>query len=139
MGAVIIRFFRIDVAGSARIPTKRMLIFAPGTLLQEEIAVPIENKQVHGPMPQTLIVDRLTICSTNRPVRIVTKDGKTINGRRLNEDTFTVQIIDDQERMLSLAKSDFRDGAWWALSNRTNTWVRIMQSQVTSTVSIFKK
>jgi cytochrome c1 len=45
----------------------------------------------------------------NRPVRIVTKEGKTINGRRLNEDTFTVQIIDDQERMLSLAKSDFRE------------------------------
>jgi cytochrome c oxidase cbb3-type subunit 3 len=44
----------------------------------------------------------------NRPVRIVTKDGKTINGRRLNEDTYSVQIIDDQERLLSLMKSDLR-------------------------------
>jgi len=41
----------------------------------------------------------------NRPVRIVTKDGKTMNGRRLNEDTFTVQIIDDRERLLSIDKS----------------------------------
>jgi len=45
----------------------------------------------------------------NRPVRIVTKDGKTITGRRLNEDTFTVQLIDDQERLLSLSKSDLRE------------------------------
>jgi putative heme-binding domain-containing protein len=44
----------------------------------------------------------------NRPVRIVTKDGKTINGRRLNEDTYSVQIIDDQEHLLSLMKSDLR-------------------------------
>jgi putative heme-binding domain-containing protein len=38
----------------------------------------------------------------NRPVRIVTKDGRTIRGRRLNEDTYTVQIIDEQERLQSL-------------------------------------
>ena len=44
----------------------------------------------------------------NRPVRIVMKDGRTITGRRLNEDTFTVQLIDDQERLHSLAKSDVR-------------------------------
>ena len=37
-----------------------------------------------------------------------------------------------------LALSDYRDGAWWALSNRTGTWVRIDKSQITDTVSIFK-
>jgi len=42
----------------------------------------------------------------NRPVRIVTKAGATIRGRRLNEDTFTVQIIDEQERLVSIAKRD---------------------------------
>ena len=44
----------------------------------------------------------------NRPVRAVTKDGRTINGRRLNEDTYTVQLIDDQGRLASLVKSDLR-------------------------------
>jgi len=44
----------------------------------------------------------------NRPVRIVTKDGKTIRGRRLNEDTFMVQIIDEEERLLSIAKRDLK-------------------------------
>jgi putative heme-binding domain-containing protein len=44
----------------------------------------------------------------NRPVKIVTKDGRTINGRRLNEDTYSVQVIDDHEQLLSLMKSDLR-------------------------------
>ena len=45
----------------------------------------------------------------NRPVRIVTRDGKTYSGRRLNEDTYTVQIIDEQETLISLDKSAIRD------------------------------
>jgi len=36
-------------------------------------------------------------------------DGTVINGRRLNEDTYTVQLIDDQERLLSLVKADLRE------------------------------
>ena len=45
----------------------------------------------------------------NRPVRIVMRDGRSISGRRLNEDTYNVQIIDNQERLLSLSKSDIRN------------------------------
>jgi putative heme-binding domain-containing protein len=44
----------------------------------------------------------------NRPVQIVMKNGSTVRGRRLNEDTHSVQIIDDQERLQSVAKSDIR-------------------------------
>jgi len=42
----------------------------------------------------------------HRPVTIVMKDRTIIHGRRLNEDTLTVQVIDDKERLLSLAKRD---------------------------------
>jgi hypothetical protein len=45
----------------------------------------------------------------NRPVRVVKKDGTIVSGRRLNEDTYTVQIIDDHERLQSLQKSDIRE------------------------------
>ena len=45
----------------------------------------------------------------NRPVRAVLRDGKVVNGRRLNEDTYTVQLMDDQERLVSLNKSDLRE------------------------------
>jgi putative heme-binding domain-containing protein len=44
----------------------------------------------------------------NRPVRVVMKDGRTFAGRRFNEDTFTVQLIDDQERLHSLEKKDIK-------------------------------
>jgi putative heme-binding domain-containing protein len=45
----------------------------------------------------------------NRPVRIVLKSGRTLTGRRLNEDTFTVQIIDQDERLRSIDKSTIRN------------------------------
>jgi cytochrome c oxidase cbb3-type subunit III len=45
----------------------------------------------------------------NRSVRAVTRDGKVITGRRMNEDTYTVQLIDEQERLVSLVKSNLRE------------------------------
>ena len=42
----------------------------------------------------------------NRPISIVMKDGRTIRGRRYDEDTFSVRLIDSREQMLSLQKSD---------------------------------
>jgi putative heme-binding domain-containing protein len=60
-------------------------------------------------LEQTLIDPTSTMTPINRAIRIVTKDGKTINGRRLNEDTYTVQLIDDQEHLLSLAKTSVRE------------------------------
>jgi len=46
----------------------------------------------------------------NRPVRAVLRDGSAVTGRRLNEDSYTVQIITDQGRLLSLVKSELK--AW---------------------------
>ena len=42
----------------------------------------------------------------NKPIRMVTRNEETIVGRRLNEDTYTVQVIDSQERLRSIKKSD---------------------------------
>ena len=53
----------------------------------------------------------------NRSVRAVTRDGKVITGRRLNEDTYSVQLIDDQEHLLSLDKGNLREYA--VLTNST--------------------
>ena len=44
----------------------------------------------------------------NRPVEAITNSGSVIRGRRLNEDTYTVQLQDDQGRLVSLVKSDLR-------------------------------
>jgi len=45
----------------------------------------------------------------NRPVRAVTRDGAVITGRRLNEDTYTVQIVTAEGRLVSLVKGELRD------------------------------
>jgi len=62
-----------------------------------------------GSLQRSLLDPTSGMIPINRPVRIVTRDGKTYRGRRLNEDTFTVQIIDDQERLLSFTKADLRE------------------------------
>ena len=42
-------------------------------------------------------------------VRAVTKDGEKVTGRRLNEDTYSVQLLDSNERLRSLMKSDLQN------------------------------
>ena len=53
----------------------------------------------------------------NRSVRAVTRDGATITGRLLNQDTFSLQLVDASERLLSLDKSTLRELA--VLKNST--------------------
>jgi putative heme-binding domain-containing protein len=60
-------------------------------------------------LEQSLLDPTTAMLPQNRPIRAVTKDGATITGRRLNEDTFAVQIIDDQDRLRSLIKADLRE------------------------------
>jgi putative heme-binding domain-containing protein len=58
---------------------------------------------------RSLLEPNRAMLPINRPVRIVTRDGRTIRGRRVNEDTATVQLIDEGERLVSLSKSDIRE------------------------------
>lgn len=62
-----------------------------------------------GSLQRSLVDPTSQMMPINRPVRLVTRDGTVINGRRLNEDTYTVQVIDDRERLLSLTKTDLRE------------------------------
>ena len=69
----------------------------------------IGTSRAPSALQQSLIDPSSAMMPINRPVRVVTKDGKTITGRRLNEDTYTIQLIDSQERLQSLSKSDVRE------------------------------
>ena len=62
---------------------------------------------------QTSILDPdAEILPANRIYRVVSKNGTTTIGRLLNEDTFTVQMIDKSERLLSFQKVDLREYAF---------------------------
>ena len=50
-----------------------------------------------------------SMLAVNRPVRAVLGDGTVLNGRRLNEDTYTIQLIDQDERLRSLEKEALRE------------------------------
>ena len=62
-----------------------------------------------GSLQRSLVDPTSQMMPINRPVRVVTRDGTVINGRRLNEDTYRLQIIDEHERLLSLVKADLRE------------------------------
>jgi putative heme-binding domain-containing protein len=49
------------------------------------------------------------IFPTNRNIRAVTRDGRVITGRRLNEDTWSVQLIDTHEDLVGLMKADLKE------------------------------
>ena len=62
-----------------------------------------------GSMRETLVDPSGSMLPVNKPVRVLTKDGETVTGRRLNEDTYTIQILDEQERLVSFDKIDLRE------------------------------
>ena len=59
-------------------------------------------------LQRALIDPAGSLLPANRMVRAITRDGRTIRGRRLNEDTHTVQLIDEHETLVSLTKTDLR-------------------------------
>jgi putative heme-binding domain-containing protein len=69
-------------------------IGAMRSLAHLEAALLDPNQQV---LPQHWYVDALT------------KDGKTVRGRRLNEDTFSVQLLGSDQRLTSLRKQDLKE------------------------------
>jgi hypothetical protein len=59
-------------------------------------------------LQRALVEPARALLPGNRSVRAVTRDGRTIRGRRLNEDSYYIQVIDEQSRLVSLAKADLR-------------------------------
>lgn len=65
---------------------------------------------------RSLLEPNEEVLPQNRYYRAVTKRGETINGRLLNIDTFTVQMIDSKERLVSLQRSGLRESGFVANS-----------------------
>jgi putative heme-binding domain-containing protein len=64
------------------------------------------------PLPelhQALLEPNSTMRAGNRFFQVVTRDGQTISGRLMNQDSFSIQMIDSKERLVSLPKSSLRE------------------------------
>jgi quinoprotein glucose dehydrogenase len=60
-------------------------------------------------LQEKLVDPNATIRAGNRYVEVVTRRGAKISGRLLNQDTFTIQLLDSNERLVSLMRADLRD------------------------------
>ena len=71
----------------------------------------------------------------NRPLHVVTKSGETVDGRRLNEDTYSVQLLDARGRLRSLAKSDVRTLTYATTSPMPSYATRLSADEVADVVA----
>jgi cytochrome c oxidase cbb3-type subunit III len=61
---------------------------------------------------RALVDPNAEVLPQNRYYRVTTKSGETITGHLLNEDTFSIQLLDSKERLLSLQRSDLREAGF---------------------------
>ena len=69
----------------------------------------IGSQRSPGSIQRSLVDPSSQMMPINRPVRLVKKDGAVVNGRRLNDDTYSIQLIDDKERLHSILKADLKE------------------------------
>jgi len=62
-----------------------------------------------GELRQKLIDPSALVRPGNRFVEATTRRGATVSGRLLNQDTFTIQLLDSNERLVSLSRSDLQN------------------------------
>jgi len=87
-----------------------------------------------GALQRSLLEPTSAMVPANRPLKIVTKSGETLDGRRLNEDTYTVQLLDGRGRLRSLAKSDIRTLTYAAASPMPSYGSRLMPEEIADLV-----
>lgn len=60
-------------------------------------------------LEKSLLAPSQEVQPQNRYYRVVTSDGTTITGKLINQDIFSVQMMDSKERLLSLQKSNLKE------------------------------
>lgn len=75
------------------------------------------------------------ILPQNRFYRVVTADGKTVTGRLLNRDTFTVQLLDSNERIRSFTIAGLREHGFVEKSPMPSYANKLSRQQVADVVA----
>ena len=76
-----------------------------------------------------------SILPEHRTVRVVTKQGTVFTGRRLNEDTHTIQMIDTEERLHSFSKTDLRELTLLTTTNMPSYKDKLTASELADVVT----
>ena len=75
------------------------------------------------------------ILPSNRFVRVVTRDGAAMTGRLLNQDTFTVQILDAKEQLQSLQRANIRELTFIDKSSMPSYRDKLSSQEITDLVA----
>jgi len=85
---------------------------------------------------RSLVDPDAEIIPANRSLRIVTKDGATITGRLLNQDTFTLQVLDTKdEKLKSFSKSNLREYAFVSNSSMPSYKDKLSSQELSDLIS----
>lgn len=87
-----------------------------------------------GELQQSVLDPGADVQPANRSYRVVTADGTRVTGRLLNHDTYTVQLLDTEERLRSFTKADVREHGFVA-SPMPSFRDRLTPGQVADVVS----
>ena len=69
----------------------------------------IGNLRRGGELERSILEPDAEVLPQNRTFHVTTSDGTSLSGRLLNQDGFTVQLLDAKERLLSFLKSDLKE------------------------------
>ncbi len=60
---------------------------------------------------ESILAPDAEVLPENRSVRVVTKDGASVTGRILNQDTFSILLMNDREQLKSYQRANLREAA----------------------------
>jgi len=63
-------------------------------------------------LEQSILDPAAEVLPQNRSFKVVTREGRTIEGRLLNQDTFTVQLLDSEAQLHSFDKTMLRESGF---------------------------
>ena len=72
----------------------------------------IGNLRLAGELERSVVDPDAEILAQNRHFRAVTKAGATITGTLLNEDKYSVQLLESSGRLISLKRANLRESAF---------------------------
>ena len=85
---------------------------APGASAGGNASDPEMPARARQELERSLTDPAAEILPANRTITLVTREGETITARVLNQDTFSLQLIDTKERLFTIQRSDVREFAW---------------------------
>ncbi len=73
---------------------------------------PATPERAREELERSLVDPAAEILPSNRTVSLMTRDGQSVTARVLNQDTFSLQLIDTKERLFTIQKSELRELNW---------------------------